>query len=135
MPARGVLTGNLDTLTDAERRVTEDLLASGRNVELIPRGTNRTPDFKIDGVLHELKTISGVRKTDIEALSGSLSSRIMQGRGQADHILIDARDQLGMTREVAEKGIKRAYGADLLKGEKIQSVRVIGNGFDITVRK
>ena len=135
MPARGVLTGNLDTLTDAERRVAEDLLASGKNLELIPRASVRTPDFKIDGVLHGLKTISGVAKIDSNSLSGAISSRVMQGRGQASHILNDARNQVGMTKEIAERGIDRAFGADRATGDKIDSIRIIGEGFDITVRK
>ncbi len=59
----------------------------------------------------------------------------MQGRGQASHILVDARNQVGMTKEIAERGIDRAFGADRATGDKIDSIRIIGEGFDITVRK
>jgi len=86
-------------------------------------------------VLHELKTISGVAKIDSNSLSGAISSRVMQGRGQASHILVDARNQVGMTKEIAERGIDRAFGADRATGDKIDSIRIIGEGFDITVRK
>jgi filamentous hemagglutinin len=54
-------------------------------------------------------------------------------RGQATQIVVDARGQAGMTQEIAEQGIRRAYGADNKLGGKIYSIRVIGPGFDITV--
>lgn len=41
-----------------------------------------------------------------------MSNRIMNGRGQASNISVDMRGQVGVTKEIAERGIKRAYGAD-----------------------
>jgi hypothetical protein len=131
--ARGTLTGSLDGLTAAEKGFVEDLLSKGKNVEVVPRGVGRTPDFKIDGVQTELKTLSGVAKQTPDGLSAAMASRIMDGRGQAAQIIVDARGQAGMTKEIAERGIKRAFGADNATGKKIQSIRVIGDGFDITV--
>ena len=57
----------------------------------------------------------------------------MDAQGQAPNVIVDVRQQSGMTREIAERGIRRAYGADNASGAKIQSIRVIGNGFDVTV--
>jgi hypothetical protein len=70
----------------------------------------------------------------------------MDARGQASHVLIDARNQEGITEEIAERGIRRAYGADSNTGRSqksmdrgdtekgsIQSIRIIGKDFDITV--
>jgi hypothetical protein len=132
-PARGKLSGSLDGLTPAERAAVEALLAEGRNVEVVPRTDKRTPDFKIDGIATELKTISGVAKQTPEGLSAAIASRIMDGRGQANHILVSVLDQAGMTLEIATRGIRRAYGADNKSGGKIQSIRIIGQGFDVTV--
>ncbi len=131
---RGRLTGSLDDLTPAERSYVELELNAGRNVEMIPRGEGRTPDFRIDGgPTTELKTISGVQDTSGDGISRAMASRIMDGRGQADHIVVDIRQQAGVTQEIAERGVRRAYGADNLTGGKIQEIRVIGPDFDITV--
>jgi filamentous hemagglutinin len=130
---RGALIGSLEELTKGEKGFVEDLLSQGKNVEVVPRGTGRTPDFKIDGIQQELKTLSGVAKQTPDGLSTAMASRIMDGRGQATQIVVDAKGQAGMTQEIAERGIRRAYGADNKLGGKIQSIRVIGPGFDITV--
>ncbi|MDF3823307.1 hypothetical protein P3G55_25715 [Leptospira sp. 96542] len=47
----------------------------------------------------------------------------MNARGQSGNIVIDARGQAGMTPEIGERGIARAFGAD--KESKIQGVTVI----------
>ena len=132
---RGTLTGSLDELTEAEKRFVEHQLSQGKNVEVVPRGAGRTPDFKIDGIQTELKTLSGVAKQTPDGLSSATASRIMDGRGQATQITVDARGQAGMTRDIAERGIRRAYGADNKLGGKIQSIQVIGDGFELTVRR
>ena len=64
-----------------------------------------------------------------------MASRIMDGPGQASHILVDVRRQAGMTQEIAERGVRRAYAADNKSGGRIQFIRVIGDGFDITVHR
>jgi filamentous hemagglutinin len=135
VPLRGNLTGSLDNLSVAEREAVEYLLSQGRNVEIIPTAANRTPDFRVDGILTELKTISGVANQTSDGLSAAMANRIMDGRGQASHILVDVRGQPGMTQEIAERGVRRAYGADNRSGARIQSIRIIGNGFDFTVRR
>jgi hypothetical protein len=131
---RGTLTGSLDDLTVAEKKFVEDQLSQGRNIEIVPRGVSRTPDFKIDGLQREFKTLSGVADQTPDGLSKAMASRIMDGRGQAADIIVDARGQAGMTREIAERGIRRAYGADNKLGGKIQSITVIlPDGSQITV--
>lgn len=103
----------------------EEQLAAGQDVEIIPTAQGRTPDFRIGGVLTELKTLSGVVNQTPDGLSGVLSSRIMDGRGQAGTIVVDARAQPGMTQEIAQRGIRRAIGADNRIGQKIQSITVL----------
>ena len=95
-------------------------------------GAGRQGDRFIDGILTEYKTLMRVQNITSDGLSKALSSRVMDARSQADNIIVDTRAQAGMTQKIAERGIKRAYVADDRKGAKIRSVRVIGNGFDIT---
>jgi len=129
--------GRIPGASDAEHAVDELLRSQGRSVE--PNvlegvaGAGRQGDRLVDGVLTEIKSVSGVAKQTPDALSGAIANRIMNGRGQAAHIIVDVRQQAGMTQEIAERGIRRAFGADNKTGGKIQSIRVIGNGFDITV--
>jgi filamentous hemagglutinin len=101
------------------------MLAWGKNVELIPREVNagRTADFLLDGVKIELKTMTNVTNQTSDGLSSALSSTIMNARGQSGNIVVDARGQAGMTREIAQRGIGRAFGAD--NESKIQGVTVL----------
>ncbi len=109
------------------------MLAQGRNVEVIPTAAGRTPDFLIDGVRYELKTISGVAKETSDGISKAIASRVMDGRGQAVDIIVDARTQAGITEEIAQRGIRRAFGADNATGGKIQSITIYGPGWKIVV--
>lgn len=53
---------------------------------------------------------------------------------QAKHIILDVSDQPGMTKDMAELGIRRAFGRlKQLASDKVQNVRVIGKDFDTTV--
>jgi len=116
------------TLSEAESAVADLLASEGRLVEVVAEGTARTSDFLVDGVPTELKTVSNITSRD---MSGALSSRILDGAGQAGNIIIDARGQVGLTQAEAARAIRRAYGADKLS--RLQEIRIIGNGFEITV--
>ena len=118
-----MLTGKLDGLTPAEQNFAREMVGLGKNVEVIPTAAGRTPDFRIDGTRYELKTVSGVQRTDVEGLSSAISNRIMNGRGQAADIIVDARQQAGMTIEAAERAAGRALGADKRSG--IQSITIL----------
>jgi hypothetical protein len=127
----------IEGASDAEHAIDQLLKQQGRNVEPNLRegvkGAGRQGDRLIDGVLTELKTVGSVKNTTSNGLSAAISSRIMDGRGQAAHIIVDIRGQAGITEEIAKRGIIRAYGADAAKGSKIQSIRIIGPDFDIKV--
>ena len=133
--AGGKLIGDLAGLSPEEIQFVREQLAQGKTVEVVPRGAGRTPDFIIDGKRIELKTISGVADTSPDGVSKAIANRVMNGRGQATDITVDARQQIGITQEVAERGIRRAYGADNATGGKITSIRVIGPDFDITISR
>lgn len=119
------------TLTAEESAIVGRLLNEGRTVRVLAESTKqgvRTADFIVDGVRTELKTISSLTSKD---LSGALGRRILEGAGQAPNIIADVRGQAGLTRELAERAIRRAFGADTLS--RIQQIRVIGDGFDVVV--
>jgi RHS repeat-associated protein len=102
--ARGTLTGSLKGLTQAEKSMVEELLAAGKNVQIIPRATGKTADFIINGVITELKTPTGLGantlKNAIEAAAA---------KGSQVQILIDARG-LPTTARNAFHQITRAQG-------------------------
>ena len=102
---RGELTGKLDGLTVDERNMVNDLLEQGKNVEIIPKTVgHKTPDFYVDGVLTELKTLNG------SSLNTAVT-RIQDGFAQgAQTVIIDAR-KTGMTLEQAQTVIDRAIGS------------------------
>ncbi len=59
---RGTLAGKLDGLTAAKKTMVNDLLNAGNDVEIIPRSNiprQKTPDFLVNGVKTELKTLTG----------------------------------------------------------------------------
>ena len=65
----------------------------------------RTPDFRVGGVPVELKTVGSVRIAGLvgegltKKLSGAIASRIMDARGQAPNVVVDLREQEGITPE------------------------------------
>ena len=123
VPGAGKIIGRLEGLTPAERSFAEEIRDLGHQVEIVPHGAGSTPDFLINGVAHELKTVTRIVRTDADGLSKSISSTILDARTQSARIIIDARGQTGMTREAADQAIRRAYGADL--SQRIESVTIM----------
>lgn len=96
----------MDGLTSAERKVVNDLLSQGKNVEIIPRSNVQgvsTPDFIINGVKTELKTLNG---TSLNTPVTRITDVFKQG---ADAVIIDARN-VGITAEQANQILNRAAG-------------------------
>jgi|GEM_PF-5914094 len=116
------------TLSAEETAIANQLVAEGHTVEALAESSVRTADFLVDGVRTELKSISNITSGDP---SGALGRRILDGAGQAPHIIADVRQQAGMTLELAQRAARRAYGAD--SAARIQSIRLIGQGFDVTI--
>ena len=103
---RGTLTGKLDGLKQDEKNMVEDLLNSGKNVEIIPRSNipnEKTPDFLVDGVKTELKTLNG---TSLNTPVTRIQDGFEQG---AQTVIIDGR-KTGLTLEQANTVISRALG-------------------------
>ncbi|MEO6920963.1 MAG: hypothetical protein ABI171_18445, partial [Collimonas sp.] len=122
----GKLIGSTNGRTLAEQNFVGEMLGGGKTVEIIPAtNAGRSADFVIDGRKYELKTMSDVTNQTSDGLSKALSSTAMDARGQSGDIIIDARNQSGMTADIAARGIDRAYGADSRSGSKIQSITVV----------
>lgn len=84
----------------------------------------RYADAEVDGIPTEFKTASP------GASSATIKNEIndsVRREGQARHIIIDARDS-GLTEAEARRGLARAKG---ISRGKIESVRIIGQGFDL----
>ena len=115
--------------SDAEHRMDQYLRSQGRRVEGNPlegaAGAGRQGDRIIDGVKAELKSLDpGATSNTIRNV---VNNSIRRG-GQARTIIIDARGS-GLTQEEAARGIGRAMG---ISRGKVDQIRVIGDGFDIT---
>lgn len=104
--SKGKFIGNVNELKPAERRVANDLIAEGKTVERIPESTKhgeKTPDFKVDGVLTELKSL---QNPNVNTGVG----RIKDGFKQlAEKVIIDGREA-GLTKEQAQQILERAKG-------------------------
>lgn len=131
----GKLVGSIEKLSAAEQGFVKEMVASGKTVEVIPTTNTggRTADFIIDGTKYELKTMSNVVNHSSDGLSKAFASTVMNGRGQSGDIIIDARGQVGMTVQIAQRGVGRAFGADAKTGSKIQSITVITSEGTIVV--
>ena len=114
-----------DSVRDPERRFAEELRDLGNDVAIVPRGQDKTPDFLINGISHELKTIANVSRTDSDGVSKAIASTIMDGRRQSPRVIIDARGQAGMSQEIAQRSIARALGRDSQTGSKIETITVL----------
>ena len=103
---RGTLSGKLDGLTTAERTMVDDLLNAGNNVEIIPRSNipgDKTPDFLVNGVKTELKTLTG---TSLNTPVTRIQDGFKQG---TEAVIIDGRNT-GLTLDDANTVIERALG-------------------------
>ncbi|MDE6947243.1 MAG: hypothetical protein K2P14_08690 [Anaeroplasmataceae bacterium] len=103
---KGTLTGKLDGLTAAEKTTVDDLLNAGKDVEIIPRSNipgQKTPDFLVNGVKTELKTLTG---TSLNTPVTRIQDGFKQG---AEAVIIDGRNT-GLTIDNANTVIERVVG-------------------------
>jgi hypothetical protein len=119
--SKGKLTGSLNKLTQAERIVINDLLGAGKNVQIIPRSNvqnAKTPDFFVDGIKTELKTLYG---TSLNTPVTRIQDGFKQG---ASAVILDGRSS-GLTAEQAQAAIIRANG--VYKGDMPGKVEIWTN--------
>ncbi len=101
----GTIYGDISSLTPDEQAAVYELLAKGKNVKIIPKTVqSKTPDFYVDGIKTELKTLNG------NSLNTAVT-RIQEGFNQnAQHVIIDAT-KTGLTLDDAISVINRARGS------------------------
>ena len=102
----GKLSGSLDDLSPDERKMVNDLLNQGKNVEIIPRSNLqgvKTPDFRVNGVLTELKTLNG---TSLNTPVSKIQKAFNQG---ASTVIVDGR-ATDITIEQANGVLSRING-------------------------
>ncbi len=125
------------TLSASEQKIADKLIAEGKHVKARVESTVKgvkNPDFEVDGVITEFKHVSDLKGVDAEKLSKGLSGRILDGASQAKHIILDVADQPGMSREITERAVARAYGRlRQLGSDAVTQVRIIGKDFDVTI--
>jgi phage-related protein len=121
----GTIDESKARFTPKERLIAEVLQGEGKNVEAVPRSDVRTPDALVDGKRTEFKTMDP--GADSATVRNEVNSSIKRG-GQARDIIIDARGS-GLKEAEAQRGLSRVGG--IARG-KLDSVRIIGDGYDIT---
>ena len=125
------------TLSASEKGFADKMVAEGKVVKA-PKEVNaqnvKNPDFEIDGKIVEFKYVSDLKGKDVDTLSSGLSRRILDGGSQASRVTLNVTDQAEMTKEVAERSLKRAFGSLRKRNsDAIKEVRIYGKDFDITV--
>ncbi|GAC1498833.1 MAG: hypothetical protein NVS1B2_22150 [Vulcanimicrobiaceae bacterium] len=116
-----------------EMRIAAKLVSEGKVVETVPISrvrNQRTADFRIDGVLTELKT---VKKMTSANMSTSVKRVLESAMGQARSIVIDTSGQHEFAIRDAILVMKRISGTPYR--DRFDQVRFIGNGFDYSHKK
>jgi hypothetical protein len=111
------------------RAIDEILRKEGKKVEPNPdegaSGAGRQGDRIVDGKKTEYKTLQpGAKESTIK----NVVNRSIADGGQARDMIINARGS-GLTLEQATRGLDLAWGASR---NKLDSLRVIGDGFNLT---
>lgn len=112
---------------ESEKAIAELLKAEGQTVKALPETSSggRNADAEADGIRTEFKSIQPGSTS--ATVKNQINNSIRRG-GQARNIIIDARDS-GLTLAEANRGLERAK--NISRG-KIDSVRIIGDDYDIT---
>lgn len=122
---------DLGTVRSHERRTILLLASEGYTLTVIPEGGNtRKSDVIIQGIgAVELKYLNVQPGDPMKQLMEQIRKSI-KGTPQADHMIIDGRDN-GITEQEAEIAV--ANMADSLDKKHVKWVRIIGFDYDITI--
>ncbi|MBL0318930.1 MAG: hypothetical protein IPP74_06545 [Alphaproteobacteria bacterium] len=115
----------IEHITDASKQsgnvIIDELLLEGKTVEIIPRtNAHQTADSIIDGVDYELKTISNLTTNNI---SEAVKRTIIDASKQSGNVIIDAKNQPQVTKEVVDNLINRIPGSG--GGSRVKSIIII----------
>jgi len=124
-----------DFANASEKGVVSKLLGEGNNVTLLTEANKKgiqgveTADVLVNGVLTEIKEISG------KQVSSKLGDRIKEvvesaiGQGGANNVIIDISKQEGVTLDLIKETANRVLGKN-----KDAVIRFIGKDFDQTFK-
>jgi RHS repeat-associated protein len=119
---------------EGEKKIAQKLLSEGNTVEVLAESTIQhvqTPDFKVNGILTELKTLSNIVAKEPVKLADKIAQRIKQSSGQGTSLILDVTGQEGANLEVVQHALKKYWG----QGQSKTDIRVIGNGFDKSYKR
>jgi len=119
-----------------EERVVDLLVKEGKTVEKLAESTKHgetTADFLVDGINTELSQISKTFKADdgskaINRLANRMKDKI--ARGQAKDYIFDLAET-DLTEDQAKKALASLTKKLKDGGHQINSIRVVGKGYDI----
>lgn len=110
------------TFTNKEREVANLLAGEGKTVSAIAPAQRRTADALVDGIETEFNSLSP------GASNRTVKAALTSAKGQARQAIVDARGS-GLTEEEALRGLRRFIGAH---PERMDGVRIVGDGFEVT---
>ncbi|GAC1618505.1 MAG: hypothetical protein NVS4B5_09730 [Vulcanimicrobiaceae bacterium] len=120
-------------LSPDEMRIAAKLVGEGKVIETVPVSHvehQRSADFRIDGILTELKTVKNVTSRDVTT---SVKRVLESAMRQARSIIVDTSQQPNFSREQAVTVLRRIRNTH--KYERYDEVRFIGRNFDFSERK
>jgi hypothetical protein len=122
-------------LSSDELKVGAELAGRGHDVIARPAsGVGRTADFLVDGKPTELKTISNVKA---DSATTAVTKTIKTATKQAKNVIIDARNQRGLTEADGLRAVDRAFRET--PKSALSSVQFLGrdgtDSFEFTVTR
>ena len=100
----GLLRGDTKRLNANERKVVGELLEEGRSIEVLPEGVTSSPDFVVDGLKTELKTL---KNHNLNTTLSKIDKAF--GKQGADALIYDVRPG-GLTKLEVEQIYHRVCG-------------------------
>ncbi len=126
-PASGSIDESEREFSQPEKAIAQLLAIEGKTVKALSEKPDegRNADAEVDGVSTEFKSL--VLGATNPTVKNAINNSIRRG-GQARDIIIDSRGS-GLTETEARTGLQRAK--NITRG-KIDSIRIIGDRYDIT---
>jgi hypothetical protein len=122
---RGRLDESARRLSHEELAVARLLVKEGHDVRSVATAEQPTPDLTVCGRMTEIKT------PRLGATGATVNNELRRARRQGADVIVDAR-QSGLHRLAAQKGV--ADFAGRTDRGRIETVRVLGAGFDLSYR-
>ena len=126
-------SGKTDPMSPSEANTIKILVGEGKQVTRLTASRipgQQTHDYLVNGQRTELWTPTRVGSGTSSEKSIRLGIAEKVNQGGADHVIVDASRQLGLTRKAAVLAAKRSL--DDTTNIRLKDVRIMGNEFDFT---